>query len=80
VTIREALERLAVLDTRGPDFHYTNCGIYNRGLFTTRKPKDDPTYACTCGRDEALRIVAASAVGHLIAATVTATQRRGVLR
>ena len=70
----KAMERLVVLEARGGGFHYTSCGIYNQGLFTTAKAKDDPTRVCTCGRDEALRIVAESAVGKLIAAEV---QKRG---
>lgn len=37
MTLREALDRLAVLEANGWDFHYTSCGVYNQGLFTTAK-------------------------------------------
>ena len=43
-----------VLEHRGRDFHYLNCGIYNQGLITTAKRKDDPTRVCTCGHDQAV--------------------------
>jgi len=70
MTLRAALERLAVLDNtaRGWDFHYTSCGIFNQGLFTTRKAPDDPTRICTCGRDEAIATVLASSVGRNLVA------------
>lgn len=71
MSLHAALERLAVLETRGADFHYTSCGIYNQGLFTTAKRRDDPTRTCNCGRDEALQVVASSRVGRLIARAVS---------
>lgn len=53
MTLHAALERLAVLEVNGWNFHYYSCGIYDQGLFTTPKYLDDPTRKCTCGRDEA---------------------------
>ena len=48
---------MRVLRVRGRDFHYTSCGIYHQGLFTTLKAKDDPTRECTCGHDEAVAAI-----------------------
>lgn len=66
MTLYDALGRLVVLEARGENFHYTSCGIFNQGIITTRKSKDDPTYKCTCGRDEAVEMVASSRIGELI--------------
>lgn len=48
---RVALDRLGRLQD-----HYTGCGIYYQGLFTSRKRVDDPTYECTCGWWASIRI------------------------
>ncbi len=65
--LRKAFDKIVVLDTQGWDFHYTSCGIYYQGLITSRKPKDEPTNKCTCGRDEAIATIFNSNVGrHLV--------------
>lgn len=79
MSLASALCRLAVLDNaaRGWDFHYTSCGIYRQGLFTTRKTLDDPTRRCTCGRDEAIAVVLASSVGKNLVREAGDTDRAG---
>jgi len=64
--LSQALQWLTVLEIHGTNFHYLSCGIYNQGLITTIKFVRDPSYKCTCGRDEAVRIVSRSRVGLLI--------------
>lgn len=49
--VSKALDRLKMNQD-----HYYSCGIYYQGIITTYKPKDDPTYECTCGWWAAIRI------------------------
>jgi len=67
--LRRAVERLVVLDdrNRGWNFHYTDCGIYYQGIITQAKPKSDPTYGCTCGRDEAIDTFLNSSIARHLA-------------
>jgi hypothetical protein len=67
--LSKALQRLVVLETQGWDFHYTSCAIYYQGIITTKKPKDDVTYRCSCGRDDAIATVRKSHVGRMLVET-----------
>ena len=58
--LREAFNTISVWESRGFGFHWTSCGIYNQGLITTAKSKDDPTRECTCGIEEAIKVIKAS--------------------
>jgi hypothetical protein len=78
MTLRQALEWLAIIEVRGPNFHYTTCGIYHQSIITYAKAYNDPTRICTCGRDEAMRIVSTSKVGLSIWAAVGAQKAAAV--
>ena len=64
--LKEAFERIAVNETNGLYFHYYSCGIYNQGIMTTYKRKDDPTRICSCGLEEAMKVIASSKVSALL--------------
>lgn len=57
------------LDTLGLSRdHYTSCGIYNQGLFTTLKAPEDQV--CTCGHIEAWAVLCTSPAGEAFLAKV----------